>query len=203
LNPIRDLQLFLVKDGESKASTKRKRKTPLPQLGETKVEGRPCELTHQPDETQQALKTSSPSSESKRVVKNPVPVDLIQRWRDNGELLEIPHGQNDDWFWMHVCLLAKQASSNPIILVSNDLMRDHLWRMKNPKFFPKFRSNHVCQYSIKFGEDKINHYEYIMPPPFSITIQNHTHGAQTVYHIPYKVTEEDSDTKIRWLVIKL
>lgn len=203
LAPHRDLQLFFLQpqQGESKPNkiTKRKRKCgALPQLGETLVEGRPCEIS--PDLTNPESITDSGH---KHEVKHPVPVDIIQRWREDGELLEVPHGQNDDWFWMYVCLVAKKCSSEEIILVSNDQMRDHLWRMKNPKFFPKFRSNHICQYSIKYGEDKINHFEYHMPPPFSNAIQKHDIGGRVIYHIPYKAKNDCGLEIVRWLVIEM
>jgi len=198
LNPHRDLDLFFAKDGDSKVATKRKRKMPLPQLGETLVEGRPFETDDQKEEVQ-VLE----NQDQKHIVKHPVPVDLIERWRSNGELLEVPHGQNDDWYWMHVCLLAKKASSEEVILVSNDLMRDHLWRMKNPKFFSKFRANHLCQYTIRFGEDQINQFDFHMPNPFSVTIQSHELHGKTVFHVPYKQIDDQAMEKIRWLVIEV
>lgn len=116
----------------------------------------------------------------------------LAEWRKRGALLEIPHGQNDDWFWMYLCLRSMQLSGRPIV-VSNDLMRDHLWRMQSPKYFSKFQNCHVCQYSIKFGEDGVNQYTFFPPAKYSTTIQKNAN----FWHIPYQ-----RDGSVRWLVIK-
>jgi hypothetical protein len=139
--------------------------------------------------------------ENRREILHPVPIDMIERWRENKEVLIVPHGQNDDWFWMHICLLSMRRNpGKEILLVSNDQMRDHFWRMKNPKFFKKFRTNHVCQYMIQFGDDKINHYSFKLPGKFSVTLQRHvTDGGKIIWHVPYKRPGGD----VEWLILTL
>jgi hypothetical protein len=191
LNEKRDLRLFVSNELNP---PKKKKKSPLPPLGSNTIEGRrivPCEA-----------ETPIIANEGDFAIVRPVPVDLIEKWRKNGVLLEVPHGQNDDWFWLHVCLLSMRTareSGDPdreILLVSNDQMRDHSYRMHYPKFFDLFISRHVCQYKIQFGEDCINHYEYLMPVPFSISIQSQKKGSKTVWHVPYA-----KDGSVRWLVV--
>jgi pentatricopeptide repeat protein len=195
LNPERDLSLHYPKSDSDKVS-KKKRKTALPQLGETLVEGRPVDFSKEITE-----RVMTPS-EHRREIVHPVPLDLIEKWRRANQLMVVPHGQNDDWFWMHLCLLAMKRSQDEVFLVSNDQMRDHFWRMKNPKFFDKFRGNHVCQFAIQYGEDKINHYTFKLPPPFSISIQSQLdQDGKEVWHIPYRTN--DLADGVRWLVFRL
>ncbi len=186
-NPKRDLILF----PPNRKSGKKARKIALPQLGETLVEGRPVVFqepqVHAEDESREILQ--------------PVPMEIIDRWRANNEVLIVPHGQNDDWFWMHICLVAmKRNRAEEILLVSNDQMRDHFWRMKNPKFFTKFRSNHVCQYSIQFGEDKINRYSFKLPSTFSVSIQHQlVEQGQNIWHLPVGKSPEN----VKWFIFRL
>ena len=195
LNPDRDLSLHYTKpDGD--VIRKKKRKTALPQLGETLVEGRPVEF----DENTVPID----SEETKREIIHPVPVEMLEKWNRNNQLLVVPHGQNDDWFWMHVCLQSMKRcknTSDEIFLVSNDQMRDHFWRMKNPKFFEKFRTNHVCNFSIHYGDDKINHYTFKRPLKFSISIQKQKkESGEVVWHIPKKSCD---GSPVSWFVFSL
>lgn len=184
LSEKRDLRLFPQTSNEQKPQRKRK-KTALPQLGETTVQGREVvpETLEAPEEG------GGITGEPK-----PVPMDLISEWRSAGVLLEVPHGQNDDWFWLHVCLqsMKSERGGKEILLVSNDQMRDHYFRMRNPKSFQKFKSRHVCQYTIQFGEDGVNNYEYHLPIPFSICMQvsqngNEKFGMYPAEQVPVKL----------------
>ena len=194
-SPDRDLTLFYPPRMDSSSGKKKPRKIALPQLGETLVEGRPVIFDEHLNPATEEEK------EKHREIFHPVPIDMIERWRANKEVLIVPHGQNDDWFWMHICLLSmKRNPGKEILLVSNDQMRDHFWRMKNPKFFNKFRTNHICQYSIQFGEDKINHYSFKLPGKFSVTMQRHVSDqGEIIWHIPYK----RPDNEVKWLILKL
>ena len=201
LNEKRDLALFTTADspdGVAKRNPKKKRKA-LPQIGEHTVDGKPVEMDLEEPCPSTIVSTGEP-----RPIKHAVPTELVARWREAGEILEVPHGQNDDWFWLHVCLLSMRhqriegTARKEILLISNDQMRDHLWRMKNPKFFDKFKARHVAQYSIRFGEDGVNKYEYFLPTPFSVTMQV---TEDNVWHVPYHTGVEGSS--IRWLVVSL
>ena len=195
LNPDRDLALHYVKpDGE--VTRKKKRKTALPQLGQTLVEGRAVKFVENT--------VYAEESETKRYIKHPVPVEIIEKWKANQQLLVVPHGQNDDWFWMHICLQSmkqRRDSANEVVLISNDQMRDHFWRMKNPRFFEKFRTNHVCNFSIQYGEDMINHYSFKHRLSFSFSIQKQKKdNGEVVWHIPKKSQDGASVT---WFVFSL
>jgi len=206
LSEDRDLRLFLTgSDIPTDGKRVKKRKKPaLPQLGSETLNSIPIEADVEPEPLTSPTTTST--------IVRPVPMDMINTWRENHELLEIPHKQNDDWFWMHVCCLSiKDRIMSPdnksnVMLVSNDLMRDHIWRMQNPRSFTKFVKNHVCRYTIQFGEDGINQYNYMHPPNHSICMHRSVVRDEIVWHIPYHVpaTSSVSDfSDIRWLVIRL
>ena len=189
LSEKRDLRLFPQTSNEQKPQRKRK-KTALPQLGETTIQGREVVPEKLEAPAEACVITGEP---------RPVPMDLISEWRAAGVLLEVPHGQNDDWFWLHVCLrsMKSERAGKEILLVSNDQMRDHYFRMRNPKSFQKFKSRHVCQYTIQFGEDGVNKYEYHLPIPFSICIQVSQSGNEKIWHVPHRT----GSGEIRWLVL--
>ena len=194
LSPDKDLRLFPV-DGEHTSQTepkrlKKRKKPALPPLGAQPII--PQEL-YPPEESERR---------EKREIVRPVPLDLIDEWRNKHILFQVPHKLNDDWFWMHICCLAIKGGKSSLLLISNDLMRDHYWRMQHPRAFSKFVKNHVCKYTIKFGEDGINRYEYMYPPNHSINMHRHEtveNGVRRViWHIPYR-TESSS---IRWMIVR-
>ena len=193
----RDLRLF-----ENPNQRKKPKKAALPQLGDEVVTGGPscgkCRENKKDQEDVSETAVYSPSFD----IQHKVPIDLLARWRANGELLEVPHGQNDDWFWMYLCLSSIRESrmsglkkKSAPILISNDLMRDHFWRMRNPACFAKFKRCHVCPFEIKFDEAGVNHYQFFEPPNFSTAIQ--TQG--DIWHIPCRTNLG----QISWLVLSL
>jgi len=192
LSPNKDLRLFPIDPSSLSSEPKRlkKRKKPaLPPLG-----------VHAPV-PQDTIE--EPHTETKPEIVRPVPMQLIEEWRKTHVLFQVPHNLNDDWFWMHICCLSIRGGKSDLLLVSNDLMRDHYWRMQHPKAFSRFVKNHVCRYSIQFGEDGINQYKYMYPPNHSICMHRHEtmeDGTRTVlWHIPYRSTDS---SEIKWLLVR-
>ncbi|KAG2439819.1 hypothetical protein HYH02_010453 [Chlamydomonas schloesseri] len=54
-----------------------------------------------------------------------------------------PPGANDDWFWLYACVRAKRRG----LLVSNDLLRDHIFSLLRPKHFLKWKQRHIARYT--------------------------------------------------------
>jgi hypothetical protein len=181
-NPKKDLRL----NPPHISGPKRKKRPALPPLGSAVVVEEPIIEVVAHDHTVETEGGVLP------------PMDLIDSWRTREVLLEVPHKQNDDWFWMHACCLAIQKNKgHEILLVSNDQMRDHFWRMHTPKFFKTFYRNHVCRYSIRFdgeSENPKNYYTFSMPLPHTIAIQRHGN----FFHVPYK-----KDDQVKWIVFEL
>ena len=46
-------------------------------------------------------------------------------------LFVTPTGSNDDWYWLYAAVAAGERG----MLISNDLMRDHLFSLLAPKYF--------------------------------------------------------------------
>jgi hypothetical protein len=209
LSPDKDLRLFSSEpgegEGEEKKVKKRRKKPALPPLGDqpSLVEARKPPIdTH--DDHDETVSVGLQETSALSLPQRPVPMDLIEKWRKEKILFQVPHKQNDDWFWLHICCLAIRGGKKDLLLVSNDLMRDHLWRMHNPKSFSRFVKNHVCRYTIKFGEDGINHYDFQYPPNHSICMHRHERvDGSVIWHIPYRVAENGDEEKIRWIVLKL
>jgi hypothetical protein len=98
------------------------------------------------------------------------PVDLIQKWRNEKILIEIPSGENDDWYWIYLALVGIRDWGHGVRVVSNDQLRDHFWRIhRNENFNLKFIRN----YFIKFNIQENGGSEIILshPPKFTKSIQ--------------------------------
>jgi|LauGreDrversion4_2_1035121.scaffolds.fasta_scaffold68542_1 hypothetical protein len=191
LSPDKDLRLFATNPDQPTRMKKRK-KAALPPLGTNP-------MTH-------ALVYEEPmaqESPSDRPIARPVPIALLDNWRKKRVLFQVPHGQNDDWFWMHICCVAIREGKRDLMIVSNDLMRDHYWRMQHPRAFSHFVKNHVCRYAIQFGEDGVNHYKFMYPSKHSICMQRNEvvidEVRNIVWHIPYKAEANE----VRWTIVRM
>ncbi|CAD7943043.1 unnamed protein product [Amoebophrya sp. A25] len=86
------------------------------------------------------------------------------RWREERCLLVAPAKLNDDWIFLYVavylCLKQKtnkningscaegEDGSSLLWLVSNDLMRDHFFRMRQHPSLLQWRDQHLCKYGV-------------------------------------------------------
>jgi len=94
---------------------------------------------------------------------------LLQQWKASGILYVTPFGANDDWYWMYAA--AKAGGSG--LLVSNDEMRDHIFKLLAPKFFKRWKSRH----QVKFGFAGPRRFQAEYPAPFSTAAQELPSGA--------------------------
>lgn len=188
LNPDKDLRLFVVNPDEPTRVKKRRKKPALLPLGNPVTNS----IVDEDRPTQE--------SQSEKPIVRPVPIELLEKWNMKKILFRVPHGQNDDWFWMHICCLAIRDGKKDLMIVTNDLMRDHYWRMQHPKAFSRFVKNHVCRFSIQFGEDGVNHFKYMYPPKHSVCMQRNrvvVDGEETIiWHIPYGMD-------VKWIIVRM
>jgi proteinaceous RNase P len=87
---------------------------------------------------------------------------VLEQLLRTGVLYATPTGSNDDWYWMHAVVKAGRQGR----LISNDQMRDHIFQLLSPKFFPKWRERH--QVTFEFWDDTLT---FQRPAKFSTCIQ--------------------------------
>ncbi|KAG2498420.1 hypothetical protein HYH03_003678 [Edaphochlamys debaryana] len=66
-----------------------------------------------------------------------------------------PPGANDDWFWLYACVKAKRAG----LLISNDLLRDHIFSLLRPKHFLKWKERHIANYAYATPYGAVSSYD--------------------------------------------
>lgn len=109
---------------------------------------------------------------------------LLDIWRNAGALYTTPPGSNDDWYWLYAAVNCKS------LLVTNDEMRDHLFQLLGTSFFPRWKEKHQIRLSV--SRDGLN---LLMPPPYSIVIQESENGS---WHVPM-ITGDDLEAPRQWL----
>merc|ERR1719234_2079289 len=83
------------------------------------------------------------------------------RWDQKGQLIISPPSLNDDWVVMYLCItmtlqaLRRNGSTDGVVLVSNDQMRDHYWRMRQSPTLLLWREAHLMTYKIVYPERHI------------------------------------------------
>jgi proteinaceous RNase P len=87
--------------------------------------------------------------------------------QERRELWLAPFGSNDDWFWLY----GAAARGERGVLISNDLMRDHIFELLRPRFFLKWRRHHQWKYDVRRDEHGVLAGELFQPPVFSTCVQ--------------------------------
>lgn len=102
----------------------------------------------------------------------------------NGDLWQTPVGSNDDWYWLYGTVAAGREG----MLISNDLMRDHIFELLRPRYFLKWRAHHQHCYRVccpdastaasvlpyRSSSDSVrpdSRLEIVPPPRFSTCVQ--------------------------------
>lgn len=105
--------------------------------------------------------------------------DFVKRWKAKGCLLVVPPHSNDDWYWFYAALheqlrhRAKGHDGHWPQVVSNDLMRDHHWRMLAQGTFLAWRERHMTPYHCWFERELNDEFQFLFeePLPFSTRAQ--------------------------------
>lgn len=92
---------------------------------------------------------------------------LLKSWQEKGVVYIVPYGANDDHFWLYGALflslssLSTAAGANPaqaqddlqnVLVLTNDLCRDHIFQLLSPHGFKRWREQCV----IGFHCERIN-----------------------------------------------
>lgn len=99
---------------------------------------------------------------------------LVEGWARDGLLYRVPPRENDDWYWIYCSLIGQSigdegadaavvdesttaalgkenefpACSPPIMVVSNDQMRDHWLDMMAPRAFRRWKQTQVLRFDL-------------------------------------------------------
>ena len=93
----------------------------------------------------------------------------VEDWKANKLLYTTPRGMNDDWFWLYAGVAGTQGNRSSII-VSNDQMRDHHFKMLSLKHFLKWRERHWVNFEF-FDRDFRTAPTFKFPTSYSIRLQ--------------------------------
>ncbi|CAL9101085.1 unnamed protein product [Musa textilis] len=111
---------------------------------------------------------------------------LLEKWKYADAIYGTPTGSNDDWYWLYAAIKCK------CLIVTNDEMRDHIFQVLGNDFFPRWKERHQVHFSFHEGS-----FEFDMPPPCSIVIQENERGH---WHIPISTVQEQERERT-WLCV--
>mmetsp|Transcript_34539 Transcript_34539/g.64486 ORF Transcript_34539/g.64486 Transcript_34539/m.64486 type:complete len:632 (+) Transcript_34539:111-2006(+) len=149
--------------------------------------------------------------------------ELVQEWRKQGVLVVSPPSINDDWVALYIAIAMSLRGVPDVQFVTNDELRDHFWRMRQPAAFQTWREGHTTHYQI-FSERPAARGEsaedvamaaqmsvQLFPPPlYSHRVQHDAEGK--CWHFPVRPgeaaaegdREESRDSphkrKLEWIV---
>ena len=91
---------------------------------------------------------------------------VVRRWQQEDLVFSSPRYANDDWYWMYISVALRVP-----LVVTNDILRDHHFKLLSPRWFARWCDRHLVRYS--FGEwatqDGVPSRRVLLatPPPFS------------------------------------
>ncbi|EAN79271.1 hypothetical protein, conserved [Trypanosoma brucei brucei TREU927] len=127
---------------------------------------------------------------------------LVSRWRREGVLYCTPSGLNDDLCWLYAALelttptdaVPREEKGKTVLVLTNDLMRDHHFRLLSPRHFSRWRDRHRIAFKCSRVDDRtLLHWE--MPAPYAQCIQE---LSPLTWHIPISTNQcggEDDETE--------
>ena len=89
---------------------------------------------------------------------------LLKKLEDEGIFYAVPHGSNDDWYWLYAAI----AAGTDGLVVSNDEMRDHLFHLLAPRFFKRWKERHQLKYHFAGSSSNL---EFVLPAPYTTCVQ--------------------------------
>lgn len=95
---------------------------------------------------------------------------LLAQWKDEKRFYAVPHGSNDDWYWLYAAI----AGGPNALIVSNDEMRDHIFHLLSPRFFKRWKERHQLRYHFGGNPSKL---ELYFPSSYTACVQKLETGA--------------------------
>jgi len=117
---------------------------------------------------------------------------LVARWSRERILMPTPSGVEDDICWLYAAVY-HSSSTKRAFVVTNDLMRDHIFRLLSRKLVSRFRDTARVTYRIL--PPRGTQAELFLPPPFSTALQFSMD--KLMWHVPMMMEEEGDGEVIR------
>mmetsp|Transcript_2741 Transcript_2741/g.6217 ORF Transcript_2741/g.6217 Transcript_2741/m.6217 type:complete len:545 (+) Transcript_2741:15-1649(+) len=108
----------------------------------------PAEGDEEPEADESVVFPHDPVTEAERKAEAGTRLGIIRKWKESGVLATVPVAACDDWYWLYAALDSAARGVRAVQVVSNDLMRDHHWRMMSRETFLRWRDRHLTRVSI-------------------------------------------------------
>lgn len=123
---------------------------------------------------------------------------IVDRWRNEGLLYTTPAGVNDDLCWLYAAIHATSPTDDVrpiavvgngeqkkrVLILTNDKMRDHHFRLLSPKPFVTWRDRHQLKFKCE-RRDNQTHIVLMEPDKFTRCIQNDP--SRGAWHVPFTI----------------
>ncbi|KAJ9442105.1 hypothetical protein DIPPA_07804 [Diplonema papillatum] len=116
------------------------------------------------------------------------------KWEAEGVLLVSPHYINDDWVAMYVALEMISRGAAGVQLVTNDVFRDHFWRMHQHPALATWIHRHLTKFALHDGPAGDGDFvpspapqiyrKATLKPPSAYTAMGQLDEAEKCWHVP-------------------
>ena len=129
-------------------------------------------------------------------------IRYFKKWENECLFYHTPYGMNDDWFWLYACLSESKSGRQPLV-ITNDMMRDHHFKLLSQNAFLNWRERHVVNYYFTKcpGRTQDPVPTFFFPQSYSTRIQSDSSNQDCLrYHFPVIVSDkkeisiEDADS---------
>lgn len=70
---------------------------------------------------------------------------FINKLSRSNQLYSVPTGSDDDWYWLYATVKARGNG----LVISNDMCRDHIFQLLQPKYFLKWKERHMVRFKFR------------------------------------------------------
>jgi len=126
-------------------------------------------------------------SDAERAAQPGTRQHLMREWKESGSLLCVPFSDCDDWYWLYAALDSYRRGREHVQVVSNDLMRDHHWRMYSSKAFLQWQDRHMTRVFMQTDAEKPDSPavpQFYPPRPYSLCAQVSEDGQAWHFPVP-------------------
>ena len=119
-------------------------------------------------------------------------IRYFKKWENECLFYHTPYGMNDDWFWLYACLSESKSGRQPLV-ITNDMMRDHHFKLLSQNAFLNWRERHVVNYYFTKcpGRTQDPVPTFFFPQSYSTRIQSDSSNQDCLkYHFPVIISDK-------------